>query len=175
MKAGLLAAGLMLLAVLQSGAAAQGLSGSVANLSVNSDAPIRIEADVLEIDEPQSVATFAGKVRVTQENMLLTTDRLVVKYRASGAGEGAQLQTIDARGSVVMKVDDQVASGDVAHYDLVAEELTLSGKVVLSQGENVIRGEKIVVNLKTGKARMVAASQRQGERVRGVFTPNRRQ
>jgi lipopolysaccharide export system protein LptA len=171
-----LAATTLLLALTSGGAGAQGLSGAMSNLAVDSDAPIRIEADSLEIDEPKSTATFTGRVRASQEDMTLTSGRLIVNYRGGRNGQNAQLRTIDARGSVEMRVRDQTAKGEWAHYDLTEEVLTLTGKVVLSQGENVIRGEKIVVDLKTGKARMVASAEdNPGGRVRGLFMPNRRQ
>ena len=156
-----------------SAALAQGLSGSFGNLAVDSDAPIHIESDSLEIDEPKSIATFIGGVRANQDEMLLTADRLRVEYRGAKAGSPTKLRDIVASGSVVMRVKDQVAKGSRAHYNLASNTVTLSGGVVLSQGTNVLRGDSIVVDLETGKANMVSASQRQGERVRGVFTPNR--
>ena len=156
-----------------SGSLAQGLSGSIGNLAVDSDAPIHIESDSLEIDEPKSIATFIGSVRANQDNMRLTADRLRIEYRGAEAGSPTKLRNIIASGGVVMRVDDQVAKGNRAHYNLASNTVTLSGGVVLSQGTNVLRGESIVVDLVTGKANMVSASQRQGERVRGVFTPNR--
>ena len=153
-------------------AAAQGPAGGIRNLAVDSDAPIHIESDVLEIDEPKSTATFIGKVRATQDNMQLTTDELLINYEAAEGGTATELKTIDAVGNVVVRVDDQVASGDTAHYELATEEVTLTGRVVLSQGENVIRGESIVVDLRSGKARVISTSPEPGQRVRAVFTPN---
>ncbi len=156
-------------------AAAQGFTSPLSNMSVDTNAPIVIESDTLEIDDNKKIATFSGKVAATQENMRLTTDRLIINYRSGTEGGNPQLRTIDAQGSVVMKVKDQVASGAVAHYNLIEETLTLSGNVVLSQGENVIRGEKIVVNLKTGLSRMISGkTTERGGRVRGLFTPKRR-
>lgn len=100
--------------------------------------------------------------------MVLNTDKLIVHYSASNAGEGASLRTVDAAGNVVMKVDDQTARGNHARYDIAKEEVVLSGDVVLSQGGNAIQGQRIVVNLRTGTAKMVSEG-----RVQGVFTPNR--
>lgn len=155
--------------------AAQGLTSPLANMSVNTDKPVSIEADTLEIDDNKQIATFSGRVSASQDKMRLTTDRLVISYRSGPNGGNPQLRTIDARGNVVMKIRDQVASGALAHYNLIEETLTLSGKVVLSQGENVIRGEKIVVNLKTGLSRMISGkTAERGGRVRGLFTPKRR-
>ncbi|MHA1546992.1 MAG: lipopolysaccharide transport periplasmic protein LptA [Alphaproteobacteria bacterium] len=154
---------------------AQGLATPLSNMAVNAKAPIQIEADNLEIDDNKKNAVFSGRVIATQEKMRLTTDKLVINYRSGKDGGNPQLRTIDARGNVVMKVRDQVATGAWAHYNLLEEKLTLSGKVVLSQGKNVIRGEKIVVNLKTGRSQMFSSKNtKSGGRVRGLFTPNRR-
>lgn len=156
-----------------SDAAAQGLSGSLASLSVDSSAPIHIESDSLELDEKKSIATFIGRVRASQDDMVMTSERLLISYRGAKGGQPATLQYIEARGSVVVRVRDQVATGDVANYDLGKEEVALSGNVVLSQGDNVIRGDRIIVDLKTNRARMVSGESGSGQRVRGVFTPNR--
>jgi lipopolysaccharide export system protein LptA len=175
MHRALVAACLILGAIhsLAADARAQGLSGSIGNLAVDSDAPIHIESDTLEIDERNSLATFIGQVRAQQDQMQLTANELRVAYRGARAGASTQLRTIDAIGNVVVRVKDQVARGARAHYDFASETVTLSGDVVLSQGTNVIRGESIVVDLTTGRANMVSAAPGAGERVRGVFTPNR--
>ena len=155
------------------GAAAQGLTGSLNTMTVDTDDPIRVEADVLEVDEKAKLATFSGNVTVTQERMRLTTDRLEIRY-STDENRSAEIRTIDARGRVVMTVDDQVARGGNAHYDLRAETLTLAGAVVLSQGENVIRGDRLEVNLKTGRSRVISSADTENRgRVRGLFKPNR--
>ena len=154
---------------------AQGLTGSLGTMAVDTDAPIRIESDSLEVDEKAKLAVFIGKVKVSQEKMRLSTSRLEIRYSPGSNGAPTSLRTVDARGGVRMSMDDQVATGNTAHYDLRTEIMTLSGGVVLSQGENVIRGDKIEVNLKTGKSRVISsATSSSGGRVRGLFTPNRR-
>ncbi len=152
---------------------AQGISGSVGNLAVDSDAPIHIESDSLEINEPKSIATFLGNVRASHDGMLLTADQLRIEYRGAKAGAPTELRNIIADGDVVVWVDDQVAKGNRVHYNFASNTVTLSGGVVLSQGTNVLSGESMIVDLTTGKANMVSTSRRKGERVRGVFTPNR--
>lgn len=155
------------------GAVAQGLTGSLNTMTVDTDEPIRVEADLLEVDEKSSLATFSGNVTVSQEKMRLRTSRLEIRYRA-GEGQEAQIRTIDAKGGVLMTVDDQVARGTDAHYDLASETLTLTGAVVLSQGENAIRGDRLEVNLKTGRSRVVSSAKTENKgRVRAVFKPNR--
>lgn len=156
------------------GAGAQGLTGSLGAMRVDTNAPIRIESDTLEVDERAKLAVFAGKVSVTQERMRLTAGRLEIRYRPGAGGRPTELRTVDALGGVRMSLNDQVATGARAHYDLATEIMTLTGNVVLSQGENVIRGDQVEVNLKTGKSRVISsASSSSKGRVRGLFKPNR--
>ena len=51
---------------------------------------------------------------------------------------------------------DQNASGDLGVYDTKTKTITLTGNVVVSQGKNVVRGERVVVNTVTGDARVEA-------------------
>ncbi len=53
---------------------------------------------------------------------------------------------------------DQNASGDLGVYDLKTKTITLSGNVVVSQGQNVIHGERVVVDTVTGNARVESGS-----------------
>ena len=49
---------------------------------------------------------------------------------------------------------DQNASGDLGVYDMKTKTVTLTGNVLVSQGKNVVRGERVVVNTETGDARL---------------------
>src|SRR5208282_4637042 len=76
-----------------------------------------------------------------------------------GAPQGAQnIRRIEARGGVTVITKDQNASGDLGVYDLKTKTITLSGNVVVSQGQNVIHGERVVVDTATGYARVESAS-----------------
>jgi lipopolysaccharide export system protein LptA len=50
------------------------------------------------------------------------------------------------------------------------QTITMTGNVILSQGPNVITGDRLVVDLATGKARV---EQSAGKPIRGVFTPGK--
>ncbi len=52
----------------------------------------------------------------------------------------------------------------------------MTGDVVAAQGQNVLRGRRLVINVATGQARMETGAQAaSGGRVRGVFYPNNNQ
>jgi lipopolysaccharide export system protein LptA len=93
--------------------------------------------------------------------------------------KGAQnIRRIEARGGVTVITKDQNASGDLGVYDLLAKTITLTGNVVVSQGQNVIHGERVVVDTVTGNARVESNNQGGGatpSRVRALIQPNQGQ
>jgi lipopolysaccharide export system protein LptA len=93
--------------------------------------------------------------------------------------KGAQnIRRIEARGGVTVITKDQNASGDLGVYDLAAKTITLTGNVVVSQGQNVIHGERVVVDTVTGNARVESNNQGGGatpSRVRALIQPNQGQ
>lgn len=67
-----------------------------------------------------------------------------------------QLSRIDARGKVVVtsKANQQV-TGDWAVFDTKASTVTIGGTdVVLTQGPNVVKGNKLVIDMPTGQSRI---------------------
>src|SRR5580704_5947490 len=112
------------------------------------------------------VALLAPGLAVAQGDTTMKCQRLVVFYgqevgiaqagapppdakpAATPAGpKGAQnIRRIEARGGVTVITKDQNASGDLGVYDLIAKTITLTGNVVVSQGQNVIHGERVVVD-----------------------------
>jgi len=166
----------------------------------NKDAPVQIEAATLEVHDKSKTATFSGNVQVVQGDTTMRCRSLVVFYgqevgigEASGeattgtAGKtplggtkGAQnIRRIEARGGVTVLTKDQSASGDLGIYDLKTKTITLSGNVVVSQGQNVIHGERVVVDTETGNARVesgsAGASAGSGGRVRALIQPGKGQ
>jgi lipopolysaccharide export system protein LptA len=157
------------------------------------DQPVQIEAASLEVRDKSKTATFSGDVQVVQGDTTMKCQKLVVFYgqevgiaqagaqpadtkpdvkpaAAAGGPKGAQnIRRIEARGGVTVITKDQNASGDLGIYDLIAKTITLTGNVVVSQGQNVIHGERVVVDTVTGNARVESAGTNQG----GGVTPGR--
>ena len=157
-------------------ARAQAPPGGAPNpLGINekSDQPVQIEAATLEVRDKNKAATFSGNVQVVQGDTTMKCQSLVVFYgqevglgadgtpvattakSTPGMPQGAQnIRRIEARGGVTVITKDQNASGDLGVYDLKTKTITLSGNVVVSQGQNVIHGERVVVDTTTGYARV---------------------
>jgi lipopolysaccharide export system protein LptA len=166
----------------------------------NKDAPVQIEAATLEVHDKSKTATFSGNVSVVQGDTTMRCRSLVVFYGQEigigesgaeattgtavktplGGSKGAQnIRRIEARGAVTVLTKDQSASGDLGIYDLKTKTITLSGNVVVSQGQNVIHGERVVVDTETGNARVESGSgagaSAPGGRVRALIQPGKGQ
>src|SRR4029077_6746964 len=167
------------------------------------DQPVQIEAASLEVRDKAKMATFSGDVQVVQGDTTMKCQKLVVFYgqevgiaqkevgiaqnappaakpAAAPAGpKGAQnIRRIEARGGVTVITKDQNASGDLGVYDLIAKTITLTGNVVVSQGQNVIHGERVVVDTVSGNARVESSNQGGGgtpSRVRALIQPSQGQ
>jgi len=164
----------------------------------NKDQPVQIEAATLEVRDKDKTAVFSGHVEVVQGDTTMKCQKLVVFYgqevglgadgapaaataakAAPGMPQGAQnIRRIEARGGVTVVTKDQTASGDLGIYDLVSKTITLTGNVVVSQGQNVIHGERVVVDMVTGNARVESTNEGGATtpgRVRALIQPNKGQ
>jgi lipopolysaccharide export system protein LptA len=124
---------------------------------LNSDIPIRVTADNARLDDSQGIATYSGDVEMSQGEILLTADRVVL-YRSS---EGVQRMEADGQPAryrqpatsgegetraralnIVWSADDNVVTfereavieqdgnlfrGNIIHYDSVNRIVTAEG------------------------------------------------
>jgi lipopolysaccharide export system protein LptA len=169
----------------------------------NKDLPIQIESATLEVRDKSKIATFSGNVQVVQGDTTMKCQTLVVFYGAEdggGAGknaatneaaagksqaaasgqagaavpQGAQdIRRIEARGGVTVVTKEQNASGDLGVYDLKAKTITLTGNVVVTQGKNVLHGDRVVVDTATGNARVESNASTAQNRVRALILPGK--
>jgi lipopolysaccharide export system protein LptA len=153
---------------------AQGVTDAF-NLSMDSDKPVKIEADELEVSDADKTAVFKGNVVVKQGPTTMRTTELKVHYTGEGTAtqdaSGQRVSRLEATGRVVVESQGQKATGDWAVFEMATQEVTLGGSVVLSQGKNVLRGTRLVVNLETGKSSLVSEAGGSGGRVQGLFIP----
>ena len=143
--------------------------------ALDSDQPININADDLEVLQDQSLAIFSGNVVAVQGRIELRAEQLQVWYRpASDSGSNkagsanSTIIRIDAIDKVQVSSATETANGDMGVYDVAEQRLTLTGAVVLTRGQDVLRGSKLVMNLATGQSLI------SGGRVHGRFVPPKR-
>lgn len=115
----------------------------------NSNAPVDVSADRVEVQDRADRAVFAGNVRVKQEELTLETARLTIAYSNTS---GVQIQRLDASGGVVVRSPSETATGNFGVYDLNRKLITLVGNVQLVRQQSRLNGGRLVIDLTTGRA-----------------------
>lgn len=140
----------------------------------NSNAPVDVTADRIEVQDRSDRAIFAGNVHVTQAELTLETPRLTVAYSGGqSGGNNVQIRRLDAAGGVVVKSPSETASGDFGIYDLDRKLITLIGNVQLSRQNDRVSGARLVIDLDSGRAVVDGGPpgvNQSGGRVTGHFT-----
>ena len=140
----------------------------------NSNAPVDVTADRIEVQDRSDRAIFAGNVHVTQAELSLETPRLTVAYSGGqGGGANVQIRRLDAAGGVVVKSPSETARGDFGIYDLDRKLITLIGNVELTRQNDRVSGARLVIDLDSGRAVVDGGPpgvNQSGGRVTGHFT-----
>lgn len=138
-----------------------------ATFKTDPNAPVQIEAARLDVDDTAKQAVFTGDVRAIQGDFIIRANEVAATYTGSAglnatgstdqtnlASKGAaQLSRIKAKNNVkITSNEGQTATGDWADFDPKANTATLGGDVVLTQGKNIVRGTKLVIDMNTGES-----------------------
>ena len=137
----------------------------------NTNAPVDVAADRIEVQDRADRAVFSGNVQVKQGDLALNAARLTVAYSNAG---GIQIERLDASGGVTVRSPSETARGQYAIYDLNSRIITLIGDVTLTRGASNVNGGRLVIDLDSGRAVMdggaPAGTSTQSGRVTGTFT-----
>lgn len=171
---------LLVLAAAPAHAQGQQVPSALQGFATNSDQPIQIDANSLEVKDQEKKAIFTGNVVVQQGDTNMRSKELVVFYDGkptdgaapAPAADGnpmssSTIRRLEINGGVIVTTKEQQATGDQGVFEAKSNTITLTGNpVVLTQGPNVIRGKRLVVDLTTGTSRI------EGGRVQSLIVPN---
>ena len=136
----------------------------------NANAPIDVASDRIEVQDRADRAIFSGNVKVRQAQLTLDTQRLTLSY---SSGDGVKIKRLDASGGVVVKSPSETARGNFGIYDLDRKLITLIGAVQLNRGGSQINGQRLTIDLNSGRAVVDGGGRgigQSGGRVTGRFT-----
>ena len=117
----------------------------------DTNAPIDVDAARIEVRDNDAQAVFSGAVKIRQGTLKLDADVVKVAYQRIGGGDPS-IQRLDARGNVRLVSPSERASGRTAIYDVAAKMITMIGDVVLARGDSLLRGDRLAINLNTGRS-----------------------
>lgn len=149
--------------------AASAVYAQAANIAFGTGAfdtslPVEVTADELTVDQSSGKATFAGNVLIVQGEVRMSAGNVTIEYARSGDAPNG-IKRLLASGGVTFVTASDAAEARDAVYSVADGTVTLSGDVLLTQGQNAIAGDRLVVNLTSGNGRMEG-------RVRTVFSPS---
>jgi lipopolysaccharide export system protein LptA len=162
---------------------------TLAQISPSNNGPIDITADNGDFSNQTCESTWSGSAEALQGDSRLRADviRAVLKKKPQAPGAkppaGASLDAqsgcgptdhIEADGRVFYVTPTQEASSDRAVYTADDNTIVMTGHVIVVQGENVVRGDRMIINTQTRVVHMFSDATGRGTpgRVRGVFFPN---
>lgn len=130
----------------------------------DSSLPVEITSDQLTVDQSNGQAVFSGDVLIGQGTLRLAAAQVEVIYTAEGNGD---ISRLIATGGVTMVNDGEAVEADMAEYDIPAATVILTGNVLLTQGNNALSGQRMVIDLNTGTGRIDG-------RVKTILTPEQK-
>ncbi len=147
-----------------------------AQISPSSNAPVDMSADEAEVVNSKCVTTWRGSAEALQGDSRIRANTITAYLKPKGApGPGGQANCggtdrIEADGDVFYVTPTQIARGDHAVYSADAGQIVLTGNVIVVQGKDVARGDRLTIEVATREGHLDAPAK--GGRVRAVFYPN---
>ncbi len=133
---------------------AQGATVAFGGLQQDASLPVEITADELTVDQSTGSAVFIGNVVAGQGEMRLSAARVQVQYAVVNGQPSGDIDKLIASGGVTLVNGGEAAEARDAVYSVSSAEIVMTGDVILTQGVNALSGEKLTVDLTTGKGRM---------------------
>jgi lipopolysaccharide export system protein LptA len=158
-------------------AGAQAGGGDIfTGFQANSKDPIQVDAATLETYEEnkQRISIFSGNVVVTRGPTVMKATAMKL-FSAIGGSDAAKkdpgakktggFTRIEATGPVRVTSGDSSITGANAVVDMKAQLMTLTGNVILTRGTDVVTGDRLTVDLRTGRAKVEQAAGKKPIRV----------
>ena len=137
----------------------------------DTNAPIEINSDALEVLQADHKAIFTGHVVAVQGDVHLKSEKMTVFYKQQEAdkttakpapktgaipatGEKNSIEKIIVENNVFLTTAEETASGTNGIYDVENKKIYLNDNVVLTRDKNVLKGDKLVYDFATGKSTM---------------------
>jgi len=164
---------------------------SQAQISPTNNGPIDISADGADFSNQTCVNTWSGSAEALQVDSRLRANviKAVLKKKPPGAKPppsaaagspeaesncGNETERLEANGDVFYVTPTQMARSDNAVYTADDSMIVMTGNVVVVQGKNVARGDRMTINTQTRLVQLYSDAKGRGTpgRVRAVLFPS---
>ena len=128
---------------------------------------ITITSNKLNVEMNKRKSTFTGNVYAFNETLKVWSDEITINFKI----EKDEIKEILANGNVkiIRLVEGSEIFGDTANYSLEEEVIIIKGNVVVIENGNQVRGDELVVDLKSSSSIMVGSD---SNRVEALIVSN---
>lgn len=116
---------------------------------------LEIDSESMQVDQTNGATVFTGNVRAQQGDMVITAQTLRLEYENGAQGGSTRIGRLVASGGVMMATAAEALEAREATWALTSQTLELVGDVTLTQGPNVLSGQRFVADLRAGTGRMI--------------------
>lgn len=166
-----------------------GEAPSITDSFVKSDSPIHVNADRMEAKQDERTVVFEGHVLVTQDDLTITSNRLLVKALEENAtkeekGKKKEKQPATQESSPQEKIDyiqfegdvkvtqqDRLATANKAIFYQKEQKIIMTGRPVVTKGQDRIEGDLITIYLQQGRSVVESGS---GTPVKALLFPSKK-
>jgi lipopolysaccharide export system protein LptA len=129
--------------------------------------PIDITSDEMQWNDNDRIAYAIGNASAIQGKRKLQADELIVYLEKNN--DTNEIILIKAEGNVIFTNMDEIATGKLATYDFIKNNIIIEDEVTLMKNDNLMKGELLEMNLNTGISQI--SSKNDSNKVKMRFLP----
>ena len=131
--------------------------------------PVDIIADEMQWNDDQKIAYAIGNAIATQGEKKISANKLIVHLDKKE--DTNEIILIEAEGNVIFTNKKEVATGKIAKYDFIKNNIIIEDTVTLKRDDNIMKGELLVMDLNTGLSQIT--SDKSTKKVKMRFSPKK--
>lgn len=131
--------------------------------------PISIQSDTLELSQPQGIATYLGRVLLTQDGRELAADKIVIYRNTQGKLEKILAFGKPAKYTGTLNNDTLLGEANKITFLPNSQDMILEGQAKWVQKKDMFTAPYITYNF---QSKMIRSKAQEGVRPTIIFHPN---
>ena len=123
----------------------------------------------MQWNDDQKIAYAIGNAIATQGEKKISANKLIVHLDQEE--DTNEIILIEAEGNVIFTNKKEVATGKIAKYDFIKNNIIIENTVTLKRDDNIMKGELLVMDLNTGLSQIT--SDKSTKKVKMRFSPKK--
>ena len=135
----------------------------------NEVVPVDIVADEMQWNDNNKIAYAIGNAVATQGKKKISADKLIVHL--DKGKDNNEIILIEAEGNVIFNNEKEVATGKIAKYNFIKNNIIVENTVTLKKDDNIMKGDFLIMDLNTGVSQI--SSNSDNNKVKMRFIPKK--